>query len=299
MIRLLLTGGTGQVGEALGRLGPFAGAAVEHPSRAELDLARPETVAAAVRRCAAEIVVNCAAYTAVDRAETERASAEAVNASGPGYLADACAARGVPLIHISTDYVFDGSKAGAYVEGDPVAPLGVYGRSKEAGERAVRSAWDRHVILRTSWVYSAHGQNFVKTMLRLAGERSEWGVVDDQVGAPTAADDIAGAVLAIAPQLLEPATARWGTYHYTAEGQVSWHGFARAIVERAAMVTGKRPTVKAIPTSAYPTPVRRPQNSVLDCSKVIAAFAPPRRPWQAGLKDVLDLLLALPKRGAA
>lgn len=284
MPRLIVTGAGGQVGTELVRLTPSPGWEILGFTRAEADIADPAAIARLIE--GADILVNAAAYTAVDKAEEEREAAYRINATAPGLLAEACAARGIPLVHISTDYVFDGSKAGAYLPDDPVAPLGVYGASKEEGERLVRAALPQHVILRTSWVYAAHGRNFVKTMLRLGAERDSLRVVSDQHGAPTAAGDIAAALLAIAERLLAGSTA-YGTYHYSAAGLTSWHGLAEAIFELSEPHLGKRPTVEPIPTSAYPTPARRPANSALDCNSTLAAFSPPRRDWRAALADVL------------
>ncbi|MBU0724927.1 MAG: dTDP-4-dehydrorhamnose reductase [Alphaproteobacteria bacterium] len=284
MPRLVVTGAGGQVGTELVRLTPPQGWEIAGFTRAEADIADPTAIARLVE--GADVLVNAAAYTAVDKAEEEREAAYRVNATAPGLLAESCAARGIPLIHISTDYVFDGSKTGAYLPDDPVAPLGVYGASKEEGERLVRAALPQHIILRTSWVYAAHGRNFVKTMLRLGAERDSLRVVADQHGAPTAAGDIAAAILAIAEKLLAGSTA-YGTYHYSAAGLTTWHGLAEAIFELSEPYLGKHPSVEPIPTSAYPTPARRPVNSALDCSNTMATFAPPRRDWSAALADVL------------
>ncbi|MCH2395661.1 dTDP-4-dehydrorhamnose reductase [Oceanibaculum sp.] len=289
MARIVVTGANGQLGTELLRLPLPAGWTIQGFTRTEADIRDPAAIQRLVE--GTDLLVNAAAYTAVDKAEEEADIAYQINAEAPGLLAAACREAGIPMIHVSTDYVFDGSKADAYVESDPVAPLGVYGASKELGERAVRKELERHVILRTSWVYAAHGRNFVKTMLRLGTERDALRVVADQHGAPTAAGDIAAAILAISQKLLAGSTA-YGTYHYTAEDVTSWHGFAEAIFDLAQPALGKRPTVEAIPTSAYPTQAQRPANSALDCSKVMAAFAPPRRPWRTALEEVLREILA-------
>jgi dTDP-4-dehydrorhamnose reductase len=286
---LLVTGAGGQVGQELARLCTKAKGDAVLLTRQDLDITNADAVAAKIEARQPSMVVNAAAYTAVDRAEEEVEQANAVNRDAPGHLARACAQAGIPLIHISTDYVFDGTKDGPYSETDPVHPLGVYGASKEAGERAVREAHRDHIILRTSWVYAAHGQNFVRTMLRVGAERDALGVVNDQHGTPTSAADIAAAVLAIADRIAAGKRDGWGTYHYTAKQATTWHGFAAEIFEQANLV--KSPTVDAIPTSAYPTPAARPANSVLDCRLIDIVFAPPRRPWQEGLADVLDELL--------
>ncbi|WP_420402575.1 dTDP-4-dehydrorhamnose reductase [Nisaea sp.] len=289
---ILVTGAGGQVGtELLARAGKH-GQEATGLLRADLDISDAQAVHAAVKAAQPSLIVNAAAYTAVDKAEEDRDAAYAINRDGPANLAAAAKDAGIPLIHISTDYVFDGSKDGAWLERDPVAPLGVYGASKEAGEQAVRAALNEHVIMRTSWVYAAHGGNFVKTMLRVGKERDELRVVADQFGAPTSAGDIADAILTIATRIRDGETDGWGTYHFTAEGRTSWHGFAEAIFARAEKVWGRRPSVAPIPSSEYPTPAKRPGNSVLDCAKIIAAFDVPRRNWQDGLDEVLEVLLA-------
>ncbi|MBM3547131.1 MAG: dTDP-4-dehydrorhamnose reductase [Alphaproteobacteria bacterium] len=284
-MRLLVTGGTGQVGEALQRLAPRLGVTVIAPPRAELDLSKPETI-----RLPDGIdgVINAGAYTAVDKAESEGALSVAVNAAAPGVLAAETAKRGLPIVQLSTDYVFDGTKNEPYVEDDLVNPTSIYGLGKEAGERAVRETNPRHAIVRTSWVYAVHGNNFVKTMLRLGKERDVLKVVADQTGAPTLADDIAAAVVLVAKALNQ---SNAGTYHYTAEGATSWHGLASAIWVKAGPKLGKTPKIEPIPTSGYPTPARRPQNSRLDCSKIVATFGVVRRPWEAALDETLAILL--------
>jgi dTDP-4-dehydrorhamnose reductase len=275
-MKLLVLGAGGQVGHELCRIrwpARYAVAAYDHSS---LDIAEREQVLAAVARNRPDIVVNAAAYTAVDRAESEPDVAWAVNAAGPANLAAACRDAAIPLVHISTDYVFDGSKLGPYREDDPVAPLGAYGAGKEAGERAV--------------VYAAHGRNFVRTMLRLAAERPVLRVVVDQIGSPTGATEIAAALAAIVARIAGGGT-EWGTYHFAGVGAVSWHGFAEAIFELAAQHgafgRGPPPRVEAIATADYPTPARRPHNSVLDCRKIGAAYGIVPRPWRDALADAI------------
>src|SRR5436190_15004305 len=285
-MKLLVLGAGGQVGHELTRLAWPADYRVAAFDRAEIDITRQESVSAAVDRERPDIVINAAAYTAVDRAESEPEAAWAANSAGAGYLAAACRSAGIPLIHISTDYVFDGSKKGPYREDDPVNPLGVYGHSKEAGDRAVREALPEHVILRTAWVYSAHGHNFVKTMLRVAAERPVLRVVADQVGSPTGAADIAAAIQEIVRQIRGGAT-KWGAYHFAGAGAVTWHGFAEAIFELAAPWRGPPPQVEAITTADYPTPARRPANSVLDCRLIGEAFGITPRPWRAAVAEVI------------
>ncbi len=291
MPRVLVTGGGGQVGRELALRDGLAGLRVTAESRTGLDVTDTASVRRALDRHRPEVVINSAAYTAVDRAETDRDAAFAVNEGGAAIVARECAGRGVALIHLSTDYVFDGSGSRPYLESDPPNPVGVYGRSKLAGERAVADLLERHVVMRTSWVYAAHGANFVRTMLRLAGERDVLQVVDDQHGAPTWAGDIAAASLCVAGRILDQGFTDWGTFHYTARGRTSWHGLAQAIVERAATVTGRRPRVDPVPTSAWPTAARRPANSSLDCTRIDRLVGPERPQWTASLSRVLDGLL--------
>jgi dTDP-4-dehydrorhamnose reductase len=285
-VKLLILGAGGQVGHELCRLRWPEGYRLTAFDHAGLDIAEQERVFAAVGRERPDVVVNAAAYTAVDRAESEPDAAWAANATGAGNLATACRGAAIPLIHISTDYVFDGSKAGAYREQDPVSPLGVYGASKEAGERAVRAALAEHIIVRTAWVYSAHGHNFVKTMLRLAAERPVLRVVADQVGSPTSAADLAAALAALVARIAA-GERRWGAYHFAGAGVVSWHGFAEAIFEEARPWRGPPPRVDEIATADYPTPARRPANSVLDCTKIADAYDIKPRPWRAALAGVI------------
>ncbi len=289
-MRVLIFGGDGQLGREFRRLDGRNGHQVIAVTRSQADIVQPAAVRAAVRDADAEAVVNAAAYTAVDRAESELELAFSINRDGAGQVAAAAAERGLPVVHISTDYVFDGAKQGAYPPDHPVAPMGVYGASKEAGERAVREAHDRHLILRTSWVFGAQGHNFVKTMLRLGAEREELGVVDDQFGCPTPARDLAAAVLDALPRL---AKGGWGTYHYCGAGATSWHGFARQIFELREAITGAPPPrLRALATAEYPTPAPRPANSELDCASFAAAFGVAPRSWKPGLAEVLDELLA-------
>jgi dTDP-4-dehydrorhamnose reductase len=293
-MKLLVLGAGGQVGHQLSRLAWPADYQIAAFDRAGVDITQGDAVAAAFERERPDIVINAAAYTAVDRAETEPDAAWAGNCTGPGHLAAACHAAGIPLIHISTDYVFDGSKQGPYREDDPVDPLGVYGHSKEAGDRAVREALPQHVILRTAWVYSAHGHNFVKTMLRVAAERPVLRVVADQTGSPTSAADIAGAIAAIVRRVAA-GDRHWGTYHFAGAGEVTWHGFAEAIFELAAPWRGAPPKVEAITTADYPTPARRPANSVLDCRHIGEVFGIVPRPWREALAEVIGELYEAPR----
>ena len=292
-MKILVLGTSGQVGSEtmLADWGPDT--VLIGLARPDIDMAQPGTIDAAMAAHAPDLVVNATAYTAVDKAESERETAFAVNRDGPARLAALCAEHGAALIHISTDYVFDGSKPTPYVESDPVCPISVYGASKEAGEAAVRAACPRHVILRTSWVYAAHGANFVKTMLRLGRERDEIGVVADQTGAPTSAADIAAAIVAIAKRIAEfPDSVAWGTYNLTGAGATTWHGFADRIFQRLERAEGRRPRLRAIATADYPTPASRPANSRLDCARVRTAFGVSPPAWEDSLDRVLDRLLA-------
>ena len=289
-VNILLTGGSGQVGSEIIRLAP-PGLNIVAPGRAELDMADPDSIVRMVASRPWAAVINSAAYTAVDKAESDIIAAWQVNTLGPAALAQATAASGIPLIHVSTDYVFDGSKDGFYREDDPIAPLGVYGASKQAGEQAVRTGNRRHVILRTAWVVSPHGSNFVKTMLRLAQTRPELGVVDDQLGCPTSATDIAGALLAITRRLIASPEAPTGVYHFVNQGEATWCEFARAIFALAAERGHPAPKVNAIATDDYPTPARRPANSRLDVAKLARDYAITPRPWQAALEDIVATLL--------
>lgn len=288
-MRVLVFGGGGQVGREFSRLDGRAGHEVTAVTRAEADITQATEVAAVLHGANAEVVVNTAAYTAVDQAESNVERAFSVNRDGAQNIAAACVERGLPIVQISTDYVFDGSKRAPYSEDDPVAPLGVYGASKEAGERVIRETQDHHVILRTSWVFGAHGHNFVKTMLGLAEEREELTVVSDQVGCPTPAADLAEAVLDVLSLMRD---GRWGTYHYCGKGQTSWYGFAQEIFAQRSRITGMpTPELRAISTAAFPTLAARPANSELDCSRFAASFGFAPRPWQEGLAEVLNELL--------
>jgi dTDP-4-dehydrorhamnose reductase len=291
-MRFLLLGGTGQVGEEFRALSLPKDIEVVTPSRAALDLQDPLAIASMIAAEPWSAVINAAAYTDVDRAESEQPIAFAVNAEAPSRLAAETARRGIPLVHISTDYVFDGCKGAPYVEQDAVAPLNAYGRSKLAGERGVRAANPRHVILRTSWVYSPFRKNFVRTIVRLAAERERLTIVADQRGCPTAARDIAKACLDIAMRCAsEPARVSYGTYHFAGAGEASWFEFASAIIDMAADRLGKSPQIVPIRTSEYPTPAMRAADTRLDCTAVVRAFGMQLRPWRQALADTIDRLL--------
>lgn len=279
-MKVLVFGRTGQVATELLRRAP-AGVEVTALGRAEADLADPAACAGIIGQAEADAVINAAAYTAVDRAEAEETLAMAVNAVAPAVLAKACAARGLPFLHLSSDYVFDGSGDRPRRPGDPTGPLGAYGRSKLAGERGVALAGGAALVLRTSWVFSAHGANFVKTMLRLGASRDALRVVDDQVGGPTPAAAIADALLAAARAMADGAPG--GIHHFAGSPDVSWAGFARAIFEEAELPC----RVEPIPTADYPTPAARPLNSRLDCAAFAEAYGVARPDWHQGLREVL------------
>jgi dTDP-4-dehydrorhamnose reductase len=291
MTTLLLFGAGGQVGQDIIARGGASGIEVAARARAQADIADADAVEQALRQARPQIVVNAAAYTKVDKAESERDEAFRVNATGPGLIAAACAAVGIPLIHLSTDYVFDGTKTTPYVESDPTAPLGVYGASKLAGEEAVWTRHKKHLILRTSWVYGKFGANFLKTVLRLAGERDELRIVADQHGSPTSTADIADAILALTPRLLA-GDGHWGTYHFTGDGETNWCQFADEILSRREKWLGSRPKLTPITTAEYPTPARRPANSVLDNALFRTTFRFGAKPWRQSVSDAVDALLA-------
>ncbi len=288
-MKALVFGTTGQVAIELGRAAPLVGLTLIQLSRDRADLTAPEACAAAIAATDADFIINAAAYTAVDAAETDHATAQAVNADAPGAMARAAAARGLPFLHVSTDYVFDGSGTRPWSEDDPVAPLGVYGATKLEGERQVAAAGGPHVILRTAWVFSAHGKNFVKTMLRLGSERESLSVVDDQRGSPTPAHEIARALVAIGLAFVEGRGAS-GIFHFGGKPDCSWADFAEAVF--AASTLPKKPVVRRIPTSAYPTPAQRPGNSVLNCDRIRAVYGIGQPDWRTGLKTVVSELEA-------
>lgn len=283
-MKILLFGARGQLGLALQRALPALGDLIAL-GRNEADLTSPDSIIANIREVRPGVVINAAAYTAVDKAESDAELARLVNAVAPGIMAHACREAGALLVHYSTDYVYDGKKAGAYVETDPTHPLSVYGTTKLAGEDAIRAALERHLIFRTSWVYSHDGANFMKTMLRLAKERDHLRIVDDQIGAPTTTDAIARATCAALQQMCDQGDRdRCGTYHMTCAGSTSWFGFANAIFDtfleperRTHLVT------EPIPSSSYPTAAQRPGNSLLSNAKLEAAFSLALPDWQSAL----------------
>ena len=275
---ILVFGKTGQVGVELQRFG-----GVVALGREDVDLSDPAACAAAIQHHAPKAVINAAAYTAVDKAEEEELIATAINGDAPTVMAQACAALGIPLIHISTDYVFAGTGETPWSPDDPTAPLNAYGRSKLSGENGIRESGASHAILRTSWVVSSHGSNFVKTMRRLTNTRNALTVVSDQIGGPTPARDIAAACLLIAKQVIQKPS-KSGTYHFCGSPDVSWAEFAAEIFAQS----GRAITVTPIPTTAYPTPAKRPLNSRLDCSSTERVFSIARPNWRNRLKEILQ-----------
>ena len=291
-MRLLVAGAQGQLARAMIELAPSATDVTAFAlGRPALDLTAPASVLKTLADFKPDVIVNAAAYTAVDKAESEPDAAVALNADGPARLAEAANKMGAILIHVSTDYVFDGTKSTPYVENDPTAPLGAYGRSKLAGEEAVRAATARHIILRTAWVHSPFGANFVKTMLRLAADRPEVRVVDDQIGSPTYAPHLAEAILAIArTAIADSGAARFGTYHAAGAGEVTWCGMAREVMRVSASLGGPSANVAAITTAEYPTPARRPANSRLDCTKLATVFGVTLPRWEEGVAECVRRL---------
>jgi dTDP-4-dehydrorhamnose reductase len=289
---VLVAGAGGQVGRELMGLPTPPDIELVGLYRAALDISQVNAVMAAFERTRPDIVVNLAAYTEVDKAEDEPLAAFAVNRDGAGLLAQSCRRRGIPLVHVSTDYVFDGARPGAGKEDDATGPIGVYARSKAEGEELVRDVLPAHAILRTSWVFGAHGRNFVRAMLDRIGRSEELRVVDDQRGCPTAAADLARALLAIARRMLDQPARAAGTYHYCDAGVTTWFRFAQAIFARAKAHGLEGPRVIPIPTSEYPTRAQRPANSELDCSKAVATFAVARPSWRDSLPPVVDAILA-------
>lgn len=287
-MKVLVTGSQGQVGTELMRLAHHFGIDAIGVNHDKLDITDQASVQTFISEEQPDAVINAAAYTAVDKAEDDADAAYVVNATAVGYLAQACADLDIPLVHISTDYVFDGSKQGAYTEEDAVSPLGVYGETKLAGELLAQKYCTKHYILRTSWVFSAHGNNFVKTMLRLGKEREQLGIVADQYGKPTSASEIARVIY----QVLKSDEQVWGIYHMAQPDVTSWYDFAQATFTEAKQ-QGMQLAVKnvqAIATQDYPTPAKRPTNSELDCSKIEQTFGINIKPWTASLSEVMKEL---------
>ncbi|VTM24791.1 dTDP-4-dehydrorhamnose reductase [Stutzerimonas stutzeri] len=287
MAKFLITGANGQVGYCLTQQlqGEHEILAV---GRNELDITDQSAVKKAIENFCPNVIINAAAHTAVDRAETEIELSKAINVKGPQYLAEAAKSVGAAILHISTDYVFDGQRAGKYKESDATDPQGVYGRTKLEGEQAVAAANDKFIVLRTAWVFGEHGNNFVKTMLRLAKTRDTLGVVADQVGGPTYAGDIAKALIQIAEKIIAGEKVEYGVYHLTGEPYISWYEFAKTIFAEAVSqnVLEKSPLVNAITTADYPTPAKRPANSCLDLTKIQQVFGIQPSDWQKALKNI-------------
>lgn len=297
-MKILLLGANGQVGwelqRALAPLGEVIACHAKTPAPHGADFSRPATLGALVQRMQPALIVNAAAHTAVDKAESEPELAQALNATAPGILAEQARTLGALLVHYSTDYVFDGSGSTARDEAAAPNPLSVYGRSKRDGEQAIQASGCRHLILRSSWIYAARGGNFARTMLRLAGERDELRVVDDQIGAPTGADLLAD-VTAHAVRAILRDEGLCGLYHCTARGETSWHGYARLLIERARAqgqpLRVAPEAIRPITTAEYPTPAKRPLNSRLDCSRLTRAFGLHLPPWQHGVQRLLTEIL--------
>lgn len=291
-MKILVTGAKGQLGTEILRQAEAQGFSHMGVDLPEWDITSQERVNTLIASYGPIVVVNAAAYTQVDRAELEPDAAWAVNADAPKYLAEACSLQDVPLIHISTDFVFDGTQNRPYTEEDPIGPLSVYGTSKAAGEAHVRERLDRHLIVRTSWLYGVYGNNFVKTMLRLATERETLRVVNDQMGCPTCAADLAAAILVLCKAVYGAPTVAWGTYHYCGEGVTSWYGLAKAAIEMAAdRIPLRMKTIEPIATEQYATPAKRPAYSALNCSKIRRGFGITQRPWRESLQETIDILV--------
>lgn len=293
MRRMVVTGRNGQVAQSILELGARRGFEVLALSRPGFDLAEPATIGPALRALAPDVVVSAAAYTAVDKAESEADLAMRVNRDGPRALAEAAGELGVPILHLSTDYVFDGTKPSPYVEDDPTAPINIYGLTKLAGEQAIAAASPNHVILRTAWVYSPFGANFVKTMLALSGKRDSLRVVADQIGRPTYAPDIAEAIFSVARRLGDDASPELrGVFHLSGADDASWYDFAASILAGSAARGGRPVMVEPIGSADYPTPARRPANSRLDGGKLARAFGVTLPSWRQSLEPCLDRLVA-------
>jgi len=289
MTKIVVYGSNGQLGWELMRRFKRLGVSAKGMDLPHDDVTDKDGVQFAIRSETPQIIINASAYTAVDQAETERETAFKVNRDGPAYIAQACSHANIPLIHVSTDYVFDGTSHVPYKEDDLVAPMGVYGESKEKGECGVRKCLTEHIIIRTSWVYGVHGHNFVKTMVRLGKENPRIKVVDDQYGCPTYAGDLADAIISIVDLIQTKGRANWGTYHYCGEGVTTWYGFAEKIFELVEQYIPLKVTeVLPISTAEYPTPAKRPAYSALDCNKIKKHWNVVPKPWQKSLEAMID-----------
>ena len=291
-MNILITGGSGQLGRELLQDVQIRGIEVLAPSHQQMDITDIEHVKKFINRHRPSCVVNAAAYTQVDKAEVDESPAFAVNKIGCSNLAQVCAKSQIPLIQVSTDYVFDGQKKEPYLESDPVSPIGIYGQSKAAGETEIRSKLKMHIILRTSWLYGVYGQNFVKTMLKLAATQKNIRVVSDQYGCPTSAADLAKAILAIADRWHQQSAITWGTYHYCGQGTVSWHEFAETIIQLSRQY-GKVKATRVVPitTADFPTKARRPAFSVLDCNLIKKNFGISPKPWRKSIESTIQRLM--------
>ena len=291
-MRVLVAGGQGQVGSALAQLGQELGMDLVALGRSELDITDAASISKAFEKYRPGVLINAAAYTAVDKAESEAELAYTINENATALLANACVVTNIPMLHISTDYVFEGSKQGPYAETDSVNPLAVYAKSKEAGERALRERVERHIILRTSWVFGVHGNNFVKTIVRLASDRDHLEVVADQFGGPSSARGIALVLLKVVSLYKSTGDIEWGTYHFCQKPYVSWYQFAQEIIKQASELSliEHAVDVSAIPSAAFPTPVSRPLNSRLDTSALRKVFKIEDSDWR---KDVGEVLISL------
>jgi dTDP-4-dehydrorhamnose reductase len=288
IIKILLLGGSGQVGKAFQSLELGPSFELFTPSSEEINLAKPDSIYAPIMQIEPDIIINCAAYTAVDNAETDQITAEQVNATAPGIIAKACQALDIPLIHISTDYVFDGKACAPYREEQITAPINIYGRSKLNGETLIAENCNKHLIIRTSWVFADEGTNFVRTMVRLGKERDELKIINDQTGSPTYAGDIAKAIEKLVGLSLKNDFIAWGTYHFSSKSPCSWYEFAHAIfaIAKEAGLVKDSCSLQPIPTSDYPTPAARPIYSVLDCTK-IQSLGIDQPDWKTGLENMI------------
>ena len=290
-MKILITGSRGQLGRELFQEGQIWDFDILAPSHQQMDIADNKAVKNFIGLHQPSCVINAAAYTQVDQAEIEESRAFAINKTGCTNLAQICKKNEIPLFQVSTDYVFDGQKKTPYRESDPISPMGVYGRSKAAGEIEIRSNIEEHIIIRTSWLYGIHGQNFVKTMLKLAATKENIRVVSDQYGCPTSAGELAKAIIALANKWRQQSAVAWGTYHYCGQGIVSWHEFAETIVEMARRCGEvKTNRVEPITTADYPTKARRPEFSALDCNLIKKNFGITPKPWRESLKSTIETL---------
>jgi dTDP-4-dehydrorhamnose reductase len=292
-MKVLITGANGQLGRELVRLSQAGNLDIYAFDRQQLNITDENRLKRVLARISPAVVINAAAYTDVDRAQDEPDLAYAVNTAGPTHLARYCADNHMALIHISTDYVFDGTNDRPYQESDPIGPLGIYGQSKAQGESAVRSTLSDHIIVRTSWLYGVYRHNFIKTILKLAAEKTVLKVVADQMGSPTSAADLAKTVLLIASKIGAHVKFEWGTYHYCGAGITSWHGLAKKVIELASPYAAlKTRQVDAISTAEWPTPAPRPLYSALDCARLKNQFGIAPRPWQQSLQHTIERIFS-------